>query len=222
VLLAGDAAHVHPPMGGQGLNIGVQDAVNLGWKLAQVVKHISPECLLDTYHAERHPVAARVLRDTMAHVALQRPDDRTKALGQTLSELISFDDVRKRVNAEKAGLAIHYELGKGHPMLGRRMLDLDLVTANGPRRVFTLLHNARPVLLNFNEVGRLNITPWADRVQLIDAEYAGAWKLPVIGTVAAPTAILIRPDGYVAWLGDQAGQGFAGALTTWFGPAAPA
>ena len=183
VLLAGDAAHVHPPVGGQGLNIGVQDAVNLGWKLAQVVKRTSPESLLDTYHAERHPVAARVLRNTMAQVALRRPDDRTKALGDTVSELLGMDEPRRRLAAEMSGLGVHYDLGEGHPLLGRRMPDLDLVTANGPLRVFTLLHDARPVLLNLGEPGGFDITPWADRVQLIDAKYAGTWELPAIGAV---------------------------------------
>ncbi len=222
VLLAGDAAHVHPPVGGQGLNIGVQDAVNLGWKLAQVVKRTSPESLLDTYHAERHPVAARVLRNTMAQVALRRTDDRTKALGDTVSELLGMDEPRRRIAAEMSGLGIHYDLGEGHPLLGRRMPDLDLVTANGPLRVFTLLHDARPVLLNLGEPGGFDITPWADRVQLIDARYDGAWELPAIGAVTAPTAVLIRPDGYVAWVGDLTQLGLADALTTWFGPPAAA
>ncbi|HET7372072.1 MAG TPA: FAD-dependent monooxygenase, partial [Gemmatimonadaceae bacterium] len=200
VLLAGDAAHVHAPDGGQGLNTGVQDAVNLGWKLAQVVKGISPDRLLDTYHAERHPVAARVLRNTMASVALRRPDERTKALHATVSELLGMDEPRKRFAAMMSGLEIHYDLGAGHPLLGRRMPDLDLVPANGgsPLRVFTLLHDARPVLLNLGEPGGFDITPWADRVQLIDARYDGAWELPALGAVTAPTAVLIRPDGYVA------------------------
>src|SRR5262245_8983825 len=202
VLLAGDAAHVHPPVGGQGLNIGVQDAVNLGWKLAQVVKRASPESLLDTYHAERHPVAARVLRNTMAQIALRRPDDRTKALGDYVSELISMDEARRRLAAEMSGLDIHYDLGEGHAMLGRRMPDLDLVTAEGPMRVFGLLHDARPVLLNLAERGSFDITPWADRVRLVDAKYAGAWELPAVGPVTAPAAILIRPDGYVTWVGE--------------------
>jgi len=218
VLLAGDAAHVHAPDGGQGLNTGVQDAVNLGWKLAQVVNRTSPESLLDTYHAERHPVAARVLRNTMAQVALRRPDERIKAVGDTISELLSMDEPRKRFAAMMSGLGIHYDLGEGHPLLGRRMPDLDLVTANGPLRVFTLLHDARPVLLNLGEPGGLDITPWADRVQLIDAKYGGAWELPALGTVPAPTAVLIRPDGYVAWVGDLTQVGLADALTTWFGP----
>jgi 2-polyprenyl-6-methoxyphenol hydroxylase-like FAD-dependent oxidoreductase len=218
VLLAGDAAHVHSPVGGQGLNTGVQDAVNLGWKLAQVVNQTSPESLLDTYHAERHPVAARVLRNTMAQVALHRPDDRIKALGDTISELLSMDEPRKRFAAMMSGLDIHYDLGEGHPLLGRRMPDLDLVTANGPLRVFTLLHDARPVLLNLGEPGGFDITPWADRVQSIDAKYGGTWELPALGAVTAPTAVLIRPDGYVAWVEDLAQLGLADALTTWFGP----
>jgi len=218
VLLAGDAAHVHYPAGGQGLNIGVQDAVNLGWKLAQVVKKTSPESLLDTYHTERHPVAAIALRNTMAQVALLRTDDRTDALRETMSELLGMDEPRTRVAAMMSGLDIHYDLGEGHPLFGRRMPDLDLVTANGPLRVFTLLHDARPVLLNLGEPGGLDITPWADRVQLIDAKYGGAWELPALGTVPAPTAVLIRPDGYVAWVGDLTQVGLADALTTWFGP----
>jgi 3-(3-hydroxy-phenyl)propionate hydroxylase len=222
VLLAGDAAHVHPPMGGQGLNIGVQDAVNLGWKLAQVVKRISPEGLLDTYHAERHPVAARVLRYTMAHVALQRTDDRTKALGNIVSELVQSNEVRRRLTSETSGLDVHYDLGEGHPLLGRRMPDLDLVTDNGPLRVFTLLHQARPVLLNLGELGGFNISPWADRVPMVEAKYVGTWELPAIGAVTAPSAVLIRPDGYVAWVGDGAQSGLVNALTAWFGRPASA
>jgi 3-(3-hydroxy-phenyl)propionate hydroxylase len=221
VLLAGDAAHVHPPVGGQGLNIGVQDAVNLGWKLAQVAKRASPERLLDTYHAERHPVAARVLQNTMAQVALRRTDDRTKALGDIMSELLGMDDVRKRIAAEVSGLGVRYDLGEGHPLLGRRMPDLELVTADGRLRVFTLLHDARPVLLNFGEPGCIDIAPWADRVQLIDAKYPGKWELPAVGAVAAPAAVLIRPDGHVGWVGEPAEAGLIEALTTWFGvPAA--
>jgi 3-(3-hydroxy-phenyl)propionate hydroxylase len=217
VLLAGDAAHVHAPDGGQGLNTGVQDAVNLGWKLAQVVNRTSPESLLDTYHAERHPVAARVLRNTMGQVALRRPDARTKALRDTMSELLSMDEPRKRSAAMLSGLDIHYDLGEGHPLLGRRMPDLDLVAANGPLRVFTLLHDARPVLLNLGEPGAFDTSPWADRVQLIDAEYDGSWELPVLGVVTAPTAVLIRPDGHVAWVGEGTDVGLPEALTAWFG-----
>jgi len=217
VLLAGDSAHVHSPIGGHGLNTGVQDAVNLGWKLAQVVKGTSPDSLLDTYHAERHPVGARVLRNTMAQVALTRQDERTKAAREAVAELLAMDEPRKRFAAMMSGLDIHYDLGEGHPLLGRRMPDLDLVTANGPQRVFTLLHDARPALLNLGEPGGCDITPWADRVQVIDAQYAGTWELPVIGAVPAPTAVLIRPDGYVAWVGDLTQPGLADVLATWFG-----
>ena len=218
VLLAGDAAHVHSPVGGQGLNTGVQDAVNLGWKLAQVVNKTSPESLLDTYHSERHPVAARVLRNTMAQVALMRVDDRIDALRGIVSELLTMEEPRKRFAALMSGLDIHYDLGEGHPLLGRRMPDLDLITANGPARVFTLLHAARPVLLNLGESGSFDIALWADRVHSIDAEYVGRWELPAIGAVPPPTAVLIRPDGYVAWVGDLTQLGLADALTTWFGP----
>ncbi len=218
VLLAGDAAHVHHPVGGQGLNTGVQDAVNLGWKLAQVVNRTSPDSLLDTYHAERHPVAARVLRNAMAQMALLRQNDGTKALRDIMSELLSMDEPRKRFAGMMSGLDIHYDLGEGHPLLGRRMPDLDLVTANGPLRVFTLLHNARPVLLNLGEPGGVDIAGWTNRVQLIGAKSVGDWDLPVLGTVAAPTAVLIRPDGYVAWVGDRPNRGLTDALANWFGP----
>ena len=218
VLLAGDAAHVHAPDGGQGLNTGVQDAVNLGWKLAQVVKGTSPESLLDTYHAERHPVGARVLQNTMASVALRRPDERSKAARDFMAELLKMEEPRKRFAAMLTGMDIHYELGEGHPLLGRRMPDLDLVTASGPMRVYSLLHGARPALINFGEPGSVDIAAWADRVQSVDAEYAGAWELPVIGAIAAPGAVLIRPDGYVAWVGDPTHSGLVDALGAWFGP----
>jgi 3-(3-hydroxy-phenyl)propionate hydroxylase len=218
VLLAGDAAHVHSPIGGQGLNTGVQDAVNLGWKLAQVVNDTSPESLLDTYHAERHPVAARVLQTTMAQTALTRANPRTDALRDTVAELMSMDEPRKRLAGMLSGLDIHYDLGEGHPLLGRRMPDLELVTADGPLRLFTLLHEARPVLLDLGEPGGFDITPWADRIQMIDATYVGSWELPVLGEVTAPTAVLIRPDGHVAWVGDLSDPELPDALTTWFGP----
>jgi 2-polyprenyl-6-methoxyphenol hydroxylase-like FAD-dependent oxidoreductase len=214
-LLAGDAAHVHAPDGGQGLQIGVQDAVNLGWKLAQVVKTTSPESLLDTYHAERHPVAARVLRTTMAQTALRRPDDRTGALRDVVSELLSMDEPRRRFAGLQSGLDIHYDLGEGHPLLGRRMPDLDLVTHGGTVRVFTLLHDARPVLLNLGTPWELDISSWAQRVSTVDADYDGDWELPVLGRVEAPAGVLIRPDGYVAWVGDGTDAGLRDALTTW-------
>jgi 2-polyprenyl-6-methoxyphenol hydroxylase-like FAD-dependent oxidoreductase len=219
VLLAGDSAHVHYPAGGQGLSLGVQDAVNLGWKLAQVLNGTSAESLLDTYHDERHPVTARALRHTMAQTALQRQDERSKALADVVSELAAMDEPRKHLVGNVSGLDIHYDLGEGHPLLGRRMPDLDLVAADGPMRVFELLHDAKPVLLNLGEARSIDITPWAGRVQLIDAEYGGEWELPVLGSVAAPAAVLIRPDGYVAWVGDGTDTGLREALTTWFGAA---
>jgi len=220
VLLAGDAAHVHAPAGGQGLNLGVQDAVNLGWKLAQVVRGTSPASLLDSYHAERHPIAARVLRLTMAQTALGRGDDRTEALREVVTDLLRLDEARRQLAGTMSGLDIHYDLGEGHPLLGRRMPDLDLdpVVAGNATRVFSLLHDARPVLLDFGKSRSLDITPWADRVRYVNAEYPGSWELPVIGTVTPPAAVLVRPDGYVAWVGDGSTEGLAAALTTWFGP----
>jgi hypothetical protein len=217
VLLAGDAAHVHPPQGGQGLQTGVQDAVNLGWKLAQVIDGTSPESLLDTYHAERHPVGARVLHNTMAQVALATPDDRHQALRETMTELLGMDEPRRRTAAMITGLDVHYDLGEGHPLLGRRMPDLDLHTADGPTRVFALLHEARPVLLNLGAPGGFDIAEWADRVRVVDARHEGVWELPVLGEVAAPAAVLIRPDGHVAWAGDVEDPELPRTLTTWFG-----
>lgn len=190
VLLAGDAAHVHPPQGGQGLNMGVQDAMNLGWKLARVVKGTSPDSLLDTYQVERHPVAARVLRNTMAQVALLRRDDRTQALGDMVTEWLGMDEPRRKLAGMMSGLDIRYDLGEGHPLVGRRMPDLDLMTANGPTRVYMLLHDARKVRINFGARGAI--------VGAIDATYTGTWDLPVIGTVSAPSSVVVRPDGYVA------------------------
>ena len=220
VLLAGDAAHVHSPVGGQGLNIGLQDAVNLGWKLAQVIHGISPQTLLDTYHAERHPVGAQLLRNTMALTALERGDARHEALREMLIDLLTLDESRRHYFAMMSGLNVQYNLGDGHPLTGRRMPDLDLVTQDGPPRVFPLLHEARPVLLNLGEPGAFDLAPWCGRVQVRDAEYHGDWEIPVLGRVTAPSAILIRPDGYVAWVGDSNQVGLAEALTTWFGPPA--
>ena len=222
VLLAGDAGHVHSPVGGQGLNIGVQDSVNLGWKLAQVVRGTSPESLLDTYHTERHPVGARLLRNTMALGAIERSDDRIGALRDMISELLQTDGVRKHYFAMMSGLDVHYDFGEGHPLLGRRMPDLELITAEGPLRVFTLLHDGRPVFLNLGRPGGIDLAQWESQVKLIDANYDGVWELPVVGVVTAPSAVLIRPDGYVAWVGDLTRHGLAAALTTWFGPAAAA
>jgi len=220
VLIAGDAAHIHPPDGGQGLQTGVQDAVNLGWKLAQVTRGISPETLLDTYEAERHPVAARVLRHTMTSVALRRDDDRTRALRETIAELLNMEEPRKTFAAEMSELGIHYDFGDGHPLLGRRMPDLDIVTTEGPVRVFTLLHTARSVLLNFGKPASIAVGAWADRVQMVDATHGGPWELPAIGPVPAPSAVLVRPDGYVAWVGEGSERGLVEAMGSWFGAAA--
>jgi hypothetical protein len=222
VLLAGDAAHVHGPQGGQGLNTGVQDAVNLGWKLAQVVNGTSPGSLLDSYHAERHPIGARVLHNTMGQVALARIDERSKALRNTMLELLSMDEPRRHIAGMISGLDIHYDLGEGHPLLGRRMPDLDLDTADGAIRVFSLLHDAKPVLLNFGEPAGFDLSSWADRIRLVDASHDGVWELPVIGEVATPPAVLIRPDGHVAWAGDLTEMQLPKALATWFGVAEPA
>jgi 2-polyprenyl-6-methoxyphenol hydroxylase-like FAD-dependent oxidoreductase len=217
VLLAGDAAHIHPPDGGQGLQVGVGDAVNLGWKLAQVTKGTSPDGLLDTYHAERHPVGARVLRTAIVQVALRPQDERTQALRDTFAELLAMDEPRRSFAAMMSGLDIRYDLGEGHPLLGRRMPDVDLVTADGPTRVFALLHRARPMLLNLGVPGSVDIGPWADRVQLVDATTNGPWEIPAIGPVTPPTAVLVRPDGHVAWVGEQTDAGLSDALATWFG-----
>ena len=217
VLLAGDAAHVHSPVGGQGLNTGVQDAVNLGWKLAQVVRRISPDSLLDSYHAERHPVGARVLRNTMAQVALLRSDDRNKAARDVVAGLLDFDQPRRALAAEMSGLGVRYDFGEGHPLLGRRMPDLELVTDEGPHRTYTLLHDARSLLLNLDVRDAVDIAPWSDRVRRVDASYGGAWELPAIGTVTAPRAVLVRPDGHVAWVGDGTDRGLVDAMTMWCG-----
>ena len=201
--------------------MGLQDAVNLGWKLAQVLNGTSSASLLDTYHEERHPVGARALKHSMAQTALQRLYRPTAALAETVGELVSMDQPRRHVAALIHGLDISYGLGEGHPLLGRRMPDLDLDTANGPTRVFGLLRKAKPVLLNLAEPNRLEISPWAARVRQVDARYTGAWHLPLLGEVTAPAAVLIRPDGYVAWVGQGTDHGLADALTFWFGPGRP-
>jgi 3-(3-hydroxy-phenyl)propionate hydroxylase len=222
VLLAGDAAHVHSPAGGQGLNLGVHDAVNLGWKLAQVVHGSAPDSLLDSYHTERHPLAARVLHNTLAQTALMRGDDRTRAAHKNLAELLALDEPRRRYGAMMSGLDVHHDLGAGHPLLGRRMPDLDLVTARGACRVYALLHEARPVLLELSEPGLLDITGWAARVRCVQARCEGPWELPVLGRVAAPAAVVIRPDGHVAWVGEGSADGLHEALARWLGPPAAA
>ncbi|MFC0458621.1 FAD-dependent monooxygenase [Arthrobacter liuii] len=218
VLLAGDAAHVHSPTGGLGIGLGVQDAVNLGWKLGQVVRGISGEDLLDTYHAERHPAGERALKYTMAQSLFQKADPRQEALRDLLDEVLRVDGAGAPIAGLVTGLDVAYPLGTGHPLLGRRMPDLDIMGADGPARVYELLHQARPILLEFGGAA-LDVRAWAARVRHVAATYDGAWQLPVLGRVAAPTAALVRPDGYVAWVGEGTADGLAGALETWCGGA---
>lgn len=218
VLVAGDAAHIHSPIGGMGLGTGVQDAVNLGWKLALVVNGCAPDTLLDTYHAERHPIGAQVLKATMAQVALHREDARSVAAREVIGDLLKVPESRKYIAGMMSGLDIRYDLGDSHPLVGRRMPDVFVDSAIGTRRVFTYLHHGQPLLLNLGEPGALTVVGWSDRVQLVDGKFAGTWELPVIGEVEAPTAVLVRPDGYVAWVGDGTSVGLVDALTRWFGP----
>lgn len=218
VLVAGDAAHVHGPTGGQGIGLGAEDAMNLGWKLAQVVRGSSPDSLLDTYQDERHPATARVLRYTMAMAVTQRADPRVDALAGLLGDLLSLEAARDRLAGLHLGLDVTYAAEDvGHPLLGRRMPDLDLATAEGPVRVSTLLHGARGVLIDLGEPGSLVLGPWGDRLRLVQASYDGGWELPVVGSVEAPAAVLVRPDGHVAWVGDGTDTGLVEALTRWFG-----
>ncbi|MFB0837317.1 FAD-dependent monooxygenase [Arthrobacter sp. E44] len=216
VLLAGDAAHIHSPTGGLGIGLGLQDAVNLGWKLGQVVLGISGEELLETYHAERHPAGARSLKYTMAQSLFQKADPRQEALRDLLDEVLRVDDAGAPIAALVSGLDVAYDLGPGHPLLGRRMPDLDITTAEGPGRVYQFLHQGRPVLLEFSGPA-LEPGAWAGRVQHVRAICDGAWQLPVLGAVDAPTAVLVRPDGYVAWVGEGSVEGLPEALATWFG-----
>lgn len=216
VLLAGDAAHVHSPTGGLGIGLGLQDAVNLGWKLGEVLQGISGAGLLDTYHAERHPAGERALKYTMAQSLFQKSDPRQEALRDLLGEVLRVDGAGAPIAALITGLDVAYDVGPGHPLLGRRMPDLDIITGAGPARVYGLLHRARPVLLEFGGPG-LEPGAWAGYVQHVRATYDGAWQLPVLGAVAAPTAVLVRPDGYVAWVGEGSADGLTEALGTWFG-----
>lgn len=222
VLLAGDAAHIHSPAGGQGLNIGVCDAVNLGWKLALVTKGMAPDSLLDSYHAERHPVGERLLRNTMALSALQQRDDGTRALRDMMSEAMQTDAARHWYAAMISGLDTRYALGEGHPLLGRRMPDLDLVTDGGPVRMSALLQAGCPLLLDLTDAGDASPASGDKRVRYVRARCDGPWILPALGPVEAPGAVLVRPDGHVAWTGARGGPELDDALTTWFGPPAAA
>ena len=217
VLIAGDAAHIHSPAGGQGIGLGVQDAVNLGWKLAQVVRGISPDSLLDTYHAERHPAEARVLQYTMAQSVMQRADPRIGALrGPGRATCCrSTRPARGSPGSSPASTSATTSARGTRCSDGACPTSTWSLPVPGPE--YSLLHDARAVLLDLGEPGSLDITPWADRVRHIDAEYTARWELPVIGTVTAPVAVLIRPDGQVAWEGDGTQIGLSAALTTWFG-----
>lgn len=213
VLVAGDAAHTHPPVAGQGIGLGVADAVNLGWKLAQVVRGQSSATLLDSYQAERHPATERVLDNVMTQAWLQRRDRRTDAMRNVFAELMAGEEARTRMAGLLSGLDAAYDLGEGHPLLGRRMPDLDLVVDGGGVRVYELLRAAKPVLLDL----RRKLTP-RPGIKLHHAAYDGAWVLPVVGEVPAPSAVLIRPDGHVAWVGEGSDEGLDAAVAQWFGP----
>jgi len=221
VLIAGDAAHTHPPTGGQGIGLGVQDAVNLGWKLARVVRGHSPASMLDTYEAERHPATARVLKNVMTQAFLQRGDARTDAIRDTFAEVLTDAGPRERLAALLTGLDVALDLGDGHPLLGRRVPDPDLVTADGPCRVFELLHEGRPLLLDLGDPGAVEgavgAGAWEGYVRHVRARCEQEWVLPVLGPVPAPTGVLVRPDGHVAWVGEGTTAGLEDALAAWFG-----
>ncbi|MFD5818881.1 FAD-dependent monooxygenase [Streptomyces sp. NPDC127038] len=226
VLLAGDAAHIHFPAGGQGLNMGVQDAVNLGWKLGSVVGGRAPESLLDTYHAERHPVGERVLHNTRAQSALVRPGPQTDALREVFGSLMVFDEVNQYLRHLLTALDIRYPVDGDHPLTGRRVPDADLKGPDGVTRVHELLHSARPVLLDLTGGAQTAAAAagWAGRVDVVEARSEDdTWIVPALGEIPAPAALLIRPDGHVAWAAEDGAApdtgGLQAALETWFGPA---
>jgi rifampicin monooxygenase len=203
VLLAGDAAHVHPPTGGQGLNLGIQDAFNLGWKLAAEVDGWAPEGLLDSYHAERHPVAADVLDHTRAQMQLMSTEPGPQAVRRLLSELVEFEEVNRYLITKITAIGVRYDFGEGHELLGRRMRDVQLKQG----RLYALMHGGRGLLLD--RTGRLSVAGWADRVDhVVDA-----------GDELDVPALLLRPDGHVAWVGEDQ-QDLVDSLPTWFGAAA--
>ncbi|WP_280266096.1 FAD-dependent monooxygenase [Nocardia wallacei] len=221
VFLAGDAAHIHYPAGGQGLNLGVQDAANLGWKLAAAVRGDACEGLLDTYESERHPVAARVLHNTRAQTSLSRSGPHTDALRDIMSDLIAMDVVRHRLGLMITALDIRYDTAGDHPLAGRRVPDADLTTADGDTRVCALLRTGRPILLSLNGTRIPAVPQWSDRLDIVAARTRDDhWSIPGVGEIAIPAAVLIRPDGYAAWVTAEPGaDGLAEALTTWVGPA---
>ncbi|GGQ13830.1 2-polyprenyl-6-methoxyphenol hydroxylase-like FAD-dependent oxidoreductase [Actinomadura coerulea] len=200
VLLAGDAAHIHPPVGGQGLNLGIQDAFNLGWKLAAEVEGRAPEGLLDTYHAERHPVAADVLDNTRAQMELMSTEPGAQAVRRLLSELMDIDEVNRHLTEKIIAIGIRYDLGGGHPLVGRRLRDVTLKRG----RLYELMHDGRGLLLD--QTGRLSVAGWADRVDRV-ADTSEELDVP---------AVLLRPDGHVAWVGDDQTD-LLGPMARWFG-----
>jgi len=203
VLLAGDAAHIHPPVGGQGLNLGIQDAFNLGWKLAAEVGGWAPEGLLDSYHTERHPVAADVLTNTRAQMELMSLDPGPQAVRRLVSELMDFENVNRYLTEKIIAIGVRYDFGEGHELLGRRLRDVGLKRG----RLYELMHDGRGLLLD--QTGRLSVTGWADRVDHV---------VDVSEELDVPAALL-RPDGHVAWVGDDQ-QDLVGRLREWFGAAA--
>ncbi|MFB6426002.1 rifampin monooxygenase [Streptomyces microflavus] len=204
VLLAGDAAHIHPPTGGQGLNLGVQDAFNLGWKLAAEVNGWAPEGLLDSYHSERHPVGARVLDNTRAQITLLGTGPGATALREMFAKLMDFEEVNRYVTGMITAVDVRYDLGEGHELLGRRLRDLPL----GQGRLYELMHGGRGLLLD--RTGELSVAGWEDRVDHV-ADAAEELDAP---------AVLLRPDGHVAWAGEEQKE-LNGALPRWFGAPVP-
>ncbi|MGH7869065.1 MAG: FAD-dependent monooxygenase, partial [Candidatus Dormibacteraceae bacterium] len=203
ILLAGDAAHIHYPLGGQGLSTGLQDVFNLGWKLAMVVHGHVEDSLLDTYHTERHPVAARVLHNTLAQVALTRLDPQSVALREVFASLVALDVVNEDLGGLMSGLDVKYPLGEKHSLLGCRVPDLDLKTNDGSTRLYKLLRPARPILLDLADDPSLRDSAkgWSGRVDAITAICpVDRWSIPGAGNITAPAAVLVRPDGYVAWV----------------------
>ncbi len=203
VLLAGDAAHIHPPTGGQGLNLGVQDAFNLGWKLAAEVDGWAPEGLLDSYHAERHPVGAAVLDNTRAQITLLGTDPGATALRELFSKLMDFEEVNAYVTGMITAVGVRYDFGEGHELLGRRLRDVKLEQG----RLYELMHGGRGLLLD--RTGRLSVAGWADRVDHV-VDFGEELDVP---------AVLLRPDGHVAWVGEDQ-RDLLGRLPQWFGAAA--
>ncbi len=200
VLLAGDAAHIHPPVGGQGLNLGIQDAFNLGWKLAAAVNGWAPEGLLDSYHAERHPVAADVLNNTRAQMELMSLEPGARSVRRLVSDLMDFEDVNRFLIEKLIGIAVRYDFGDGPDLLGRRLRDVRLTRVH----LYGLMHAGRGLLLD--QTGRLSVAGWADRVDHV----VGRSEDLVV------PAALLRPDGHVAWVGEDQ-QGLMGELPRWFG-----